>query len=140
MVDASVVVKWFSAFGEASVAQAVDIMENHAREEILLAVPDLLYYEVANALAHKNTLTAEKVQIAVRKLFALRLQTCPTNVELMTTSIALARECGITVYDACYAALARQLGIPLVTTNPRHQGRALGCPVIPLQKWPREGG
>ena len=123
VVDASVVVKWFSAPGEASVAQAVDIMENHAREEILLAVPDLLYYEVANALAYNSALSAGNVQLAVRRLFALRLQTWPTNAELMAASLALAREHSITVYDACYVALAEELGGVWLTFDGRAVSR-----------------
>jgi len=135
VVDASVAVKWFSAVGEPHVPQAVDIMTRHVRGELNLAAPDLLYYEVANALVRKTALSDAKVRLSLRDLFALGLETVATSADLMAVSIKLARRLNITIYDACYAALAQQQGCPLVTANPRHQSGALGCEVIPLDKW-----
>jgi predicted nucleic acid-binding protein len=35
-----------------------------------------------------------------------------SNVDLMENALSLAVQTGLTVYDACYAALAHRLGIP----------------------------
>jgi len=135
VIDASIVVKWFSAEGEDNVARALEIMDGHVDGELLLTAPDLLYYEVANALVHKKALTDEEVRLALRDTFALGLQTSVVDVDLMTLSIEMARKAAITVYDACYAALAHQRKCPLVTANPRHQAQVLNCEVIPLENW-----
>ena len=135
VVDASVAVKWFSMAGEDDVERAVDILDRQAEGELSLAAPDLLYYELANALAHKRALSVEEVQEAVRHIFALGLRTPPVDGELMALSVNLARRAAITVYDASYAALAGKLKCPLVTANPRHQKQSLGCVVVPLRDW-----
>jgi len=135
VIDASIVVKWFSASGEESVPQAVDILERHVGGGLKIVVPDLLYYEVANALVHKKSLTEDKISLALKSLFDLDLETVAISAALMVLSIELARKSGITVYDACYAAIAKDTGTPLVTANPRHQNNALSCEVIPIEKW-----
>ena len=128
-------VKWFSTTGEANVAEAVDIMERHAEGDIVVTVPDLAYYEVANALTGKKALTMETVNLAVRDLFDFKLQTIAIDAELMIEAVKRAREFKITIYDASYIAVAEKCACPLVTANPRHQGLALKCPVIPLEQW-----
>jgi len=135
VLDASVGVKWFSAKDEPSLSQALAIRDRHVSGQMRVAVPDLFYYEVANALVHKRSIPAEETERAVGSLFALGLETVATSAELMAVSIKLARRLNITIYDACYAALAQQQGCSLVTANPRHQSGALGCEVIPLDKW-----
>ena len=135
VVDASVAVKWYSAFGEPGISEAVDIMERHVKGELDLVVPDLLFYEVANALVHKKPLSEEKVKMAISSLFALHMHIAPVHTDLMTLSIKLARHGNITVYDACYAAVAQKFDLPLVTANPRHQGKSLGCKVILIEEW-----
>jgi predicted nucleic acid-binding protein len=127
-----VAVKWFSAEGEAGVAEARKLLDGQAEGAISLTAPDLIYYELANVLVHKKGLATGEVQQAMADTFTLGLEAAPMDSELMNVSVELARNCGITVYDACYAALARKLDVPLVTANPRHQSSALGCKVLPL--------
>jgi len=135
VVDASVAVKWFSAVGEAGVPQAVDILERQIKGEIGVLVPDLLCYEVANALVYKKAISIDKLQLAVENLFSLGLQTVSMDRELMMRCVSLAREFNISVYDACYVAVAQISESPLVTANPRHQNQALGCQVVLLEEW-----
>ncbi|MBF8264566.1 MAG: hypothetical protein HW384_430 [Dehalococcoidia bacterium] len=140
MLDASVLVKWFSTTGEANVAEAVDIMERHAEGDLVVAVPDLAYYEVANALTGKKVLTIQTVNLAMRDLFDFKLQTIAIDAELMVEAVKRAREFKITIYDASYIAVAEKCNCPLVTANPRHQGLAVGCQVIPLERWGKRAG
>lgn len=62
VLDASVGVKWFSARDEASLAQALDIRDAHIDGNALIVVPDLFFYEVANAIAQKKSTPSEAVQ------------------------------------------------------------------------------
>ena len=137
MVDASVGVKWFSDRDEDSLAQAFSIRDRHVAGDLLVVVPELFLYEVANALVHKPHIPVEALELVIEDMFDLGLETTALDVELLRTSLKLSRQLDITVYDACYAALARQRGCPLVTANPRHQGRDLGCYVIPIKAWPQ---
>ncbi|MBI2849405.1 MAG: type II toxin-antitoxin system VapC family toxin [Chloroflexi bacterium] len=140
VLDASALVKWYSAVGEGGVVEAVGLMERHGYGELLVTVPELAYYEVANSLVHKTRLSLETVQTAVGDMFRLGLQAVAMDDELMAESVRLARDLHVTVYDAAYIAVARKYACPLVTANPRHQGRDVGCRVIPIEEWPLDAG
>jgi len=135
VLDASVGVKWFSSKDENGLSQALTIRDEHVAGDVLVAVPDLFYYEVANALAHKKSIPTKEIQSALSDLFALGLKTVAVGTALLTASITLSRQFGITIYDSCYIALAQESASPLVTANPRHQGKSFGCKVISIQEW-----
>ena len=135
VLDASVGVKWFSGKDEDSLPQALTIRNRHVSGDIQILVPDLFFYEVANALVYKKHIPIGEIQSALRSLFSIELYAVAMNAELMGISAEMARQFKITIYDACYAALARSESIPLVTANPRHQMHKLGCEVIPLEQW-----
>jgi len=135
VLDASVGVKWFSAKDEASLAQALAIRDAHIDGDALIVVPDLFFYEVANAIAQKKSIPSEAVQSAVANMFALGLTTVSIDSELLDASVTLSRQLNITVYDSIYIAAAVKHDYPLVTANPRHQKEGLGCKVIPVEEW-----
>lgn len=135
VLDASVGVKWFSVKGEDSLEQAIAIRTLYLTGDIDIIVPDLFFYEVANVLAHKRSIPTEVVQSALDDLTSLDLRVASVGGDVLGTTVKLAREFAMTVYDACYVAAAVRHSCPLVTANPRHQGRALGCEVIPIAKW-----
>jgi predicted nucleic acid-binding protein len=135
VLDASVAVKWFCAGGEACVPQARAMLAAYARGDLGIIVPDLFFHEISNALAHKKAITREMLDEAVSVLFDLGLSVAAVNREMLSMAVNVARKAGMTEYDACYAAVAIQNRCPLVTANPRHQAKAMGCKVIPLEEW-----
>jgi len=135
VVDASVGVKWFSGKDEASLPQALSIRDNHLSGQLLIVVPDLFYYEVTNAIVNKRFIPTGSVLEASTALFILGFLTVPINVGLLENTVKLSRQLNITIYDACYMALAIGNNCPLVTANPRHQVQLPGCNVIPLEEW-----
>ena len=138
VIDASVGVKWFSDRGEASLSQVLALRDSHIAGRIVITVPDLFFYEVANAIIHKQFIPLEAVQSAVASLFALGMNAVSTDSGLLEKSVVLSRKLGVTVYDACYVVLAQKLDCPLVTANPRHQKQGTGCEIIPVDKWRRD--
>ena len=135
VLDASVAVKWFSPSDEAALRQALAIRDAHISEQTLVIVPDLFYYEVVNAIIHKKFFSTDTVQSVVSALFALGLRTTSIDAELLADSVKISRQFNITIYDSCYVATARSHDCPLVTANPRHQGKTFGCKVIPIEEW-----
>lgn len=135
VLDASVGVKWFSDKGEAALRHALAIRDAHMAQETMVVVPDLFYYEVSNAIIHKKHIPTGAAQSAVSALFALALHTIPINADILASSVKLSRQFHITVYDACYIAVALSSNCPLVTANPRHQRQVFGCKVIPIEQW-----
>ena len=138
VLDASVGVKWFSARDEASLAQALAIRDAHIDGHALIVVPDLFFYEVANAIAQKKSIPSEAVQSAVANMFALGVTAVSIDCELLDASVTLSRQLDITVYDSIYIAVALKHDYPLVTANPRHQKQGVSCEAIPVEKWRRE--
>lgn len=113
VLDASVAVKWFSTEEEADLA--VKLRDEHIAGRLSIVSPDLLIYEVSNALRHNPNFDASNVKGAVKSLFDLELDLVPPNEEIFSRAAAHAFELGITIYDACYLALAELMGIEFVT-------------------------
>ncbi|MBI2852350.1 MAG: type II toxin-antitoxin system VapC family toxin [Chloroflexi bacterium] len=135
VLDASVGVKWFSAKGEASLSQALAIRDAHIAQQALILVPDLFFYEVANAIIHKEFIPLEAAQSAIASMFALGMNVVSMSSDLLGASAMLSRKLRVTVYDSCYIALAQKYDCPLVTANPRHQKETSVCEVLPIEKW-----
>ncbi len=118
VVDASVGIKLFV---HEPLSDKADALFAHlaADPPALLAVPDLFYIECTNVLwKHVRRLgysaaTAQKDLIDLRKLSLQSISTASLMADAL--KIALARS--ITAYDACYVALAQQLGIPCITAD-----------------------
>ncbi len=138
VLDASVGVKWFSARDEASLEQALAIRDAHVEKEVLILVPDLFFYEVANAVAGKKSIPSEVVRSAVASMFDLDLGTVAIDSGLLDISVTLSRQLNVTVYDAVYIALSVKYDCPLVTANPRQQKEGSECAVIPVEDWHRK--
>jgi predicted nucleic acid-binding protein len=96
-----------------------------------LAAPDTINPEVLSSLRRLERIGAlppDRATQAVEDLRDARLQRFPTLPLLPTVWTLRAT---VTSYDACYVALARDLGCPLVTAD-RKLSRApgLGVPLI----------
>lgn len=116
VADASVVVKWFHASGEESVADARALLDAYADGRIELAVLDLTRYEVGNALVRGVGAGAEATASVLEALDAICEPTTPTATELARAA-RIATDHGLTFYDAAYAAVAVERGAHLATVD-----------------------
>lgn len=124
VLDASVVLKWFYGKGEADREKALDLMRRHSRNEFQIHAPDLLLYEIANALVHKPDIGAEVVRRALDALKEARMAIHWPDEEGIKESAQIAGDFGISVYDASYLALARELDAPLITADKKLANKA----------------
>jgi predicted nucleic acid-binding protein len=118
VVDASVGIKLFveEEFSEQAHALFSYLTADPPAE---LYVPDLFYIECANILlkyTRRFGRSLEDSQADITDLTFLSLK--PTSTaELMEDALLLASEKNLTAYDACYAVLAQNLEIPLITAD-----------------------
>ncbi|MFW6159350.1 MAG: type II toxin-antitoxin system VapC family toxin [Planctomycetota bacterium] len=117
VLDASVAVKWF--LDERGSAQARDLRNQYRDGSVELAAPDLLVYEVTNALVCQRVYDPEAVDSAVETLLSLDLILSQPQLDLMSRAAAIAREVNGAVYDAAYVALAEMMEGVLATADRR---------------------
>lgn len=118
VVDASVGAKLFVS--EAGSEHADRLFSRLALDPpASFFVPDLFYVECANILwkyARRFGYPVESARQDVLNLQSLALRGVPT-VDLVADALDMALTFDITAYDACYAALALRLALPLVTAD-----------------------
>lgn len=117
ILDTSVVVKWFSSKEEKDVDKACKLRELHLNQTLTFVVPELLYYELGNALRYNPNFTSRDVIVAMESVFKLGLETRKIDFELTRDAVALAYRLDITTYDACFLSLAQRLNASLITAD-----------------------
>ena len=115
VIDASVALKWFVS--EEGCEKAVSLREKQISGEADFAAPDLLLYEVAHVLVAKKHFDVSEAQDAIGCVLDVVADVVALDRALMDNAIQLARQFGLSVYDACYAALASKQDAVLVTDD-----------------------
>jgi len=118
VIDASVGIKLFiSEEGSEKVDELFDQLSVFPAAQFY--IPDLFYIECVNILwkyVRRYGYPAENAFMDIADLQALDLLVIST-ADLLPHALELALKKNVTAYDACYAALARQLNLPLVTAD-----------------------
>lgn len=131
VLDASVVLKWIFQ-DEGGGAKATYYRDKHIAGEEPAAVPELLFYEVANVLTTKTTLPVDAASQAFQLLWDIQLEAFSFGHEEYLRGIALARKYRISLYDAAYVELARTLQCAFVTADRKLYEKAKGLKKIML--------
>jgi predicted nucleic acid-binding protein len=119
VVDASIVLQWLL---ETPSEAARTVLESHLDGRDPLAAPELLRYEVGNVLVRKTPLTPAAVAEAFGHFLDPEIQTYTLGAAEYRDSLRLAGRYKLTMYDASYVALARALGVEMVTADRRLAG------------------
>lgn len=121
ILDASVVVKWFSTEEDADLA--IKIRDEHVAGRLTIVCPDLLLYEIPNALRYNPGFSTDDIKDAIKDLVDLDLDLIAPNEETLGKAVEHAFKRDITVYDSCYLGLAELLGLEFVTGDKKLYGR-----------------
>lgn len=136
-IDASVAIKWFSGINEDNLEQALKLQELHLQRDCLLIAPDLLVYEVVNALRYNPYFEQRDTELAFQTLYKMELGLVEPGKEEIKEAIKLAYKKNITIYDASYLALAQKHQAFLVTADIKFYEKVKELPhVIILQDLP----
>jgi predicted nucleic acid-binding protein len=122
IIDSSVAVKWFSQ--EAGTEAALALRDGVFSGKCRLAAPDLLLYELANALRFNSRFNAEDVKLALGSLLDMGISFHPAEGPLLSRAVDLAFRYRMTVYDGCFIALADIRGLTLVTADEKLMEKA----------------
>jgi predicted nucleic acid-binding protein len=98
-----------------------------------VTAPDLVYGEVANALlryVRTGGLTAADADEAMRLMLEVPVRVVSLR-SLAPDALMLAREIGLSAYDATYALLAEAIGATLLTGDRRLAAAVVRAALIP---------
>jgi predicted nucleic acid-binding protein len=119
VIDASVAIRWFVE--EETHPLADLILEKLIDEPVLFAVPELFCFEVYSVLLRVHPLGLKVFREGVIPLLLAGLFRQPMTEKLSRLAYRYVQR-GLTGYDACYAALARDLkGVWLTFDQKAHQ-------------------
>ena len=115
VVDASVAIKWLNE--EEGTQAALKLREEHIEGGTSLSAPNLILYEIANALRYRPGFDDEKAYLAVTAIIDLQIDLVTPGRDLLQQAIVDAYLYDITVYDSCYLALGELMGIRVYTSD-----------------------
>mgnify|MGYP001574490109 CR=1 FL=1 len=114
VIDASVVVKWFSH--EKDSDKAIKIKSDFLNGNTILIVQSMIFLETINALRYKKRNERQLIH-ANEELFKLDLKLEGINKEILSKTIENSIKYKITIYDALYVTLAQIYGTFLITAD-----------------------
>ena len=117
VVDTSVVVKWFLTREEADLTKARQLRDAYLQRKCALRAPDLLFLEVGNVLTAGRKLTPSDALESLQYLRGLDLKIEGFRWATFAKAVEIASECGITVYDSYFLALALESSSILITAD-----------------------
>jgi predicted nucleic acid-binding protein len=119
LIDTSVLIKWFHSDGESELEQARALRSAHVTGELDAHMLDLASYEVGNVLTRALRWPAADVADQLDDLQAILGPPLVMTSAWLRQAAGLAHLHSLSFYDACWAATAAELGIPLVSADRR---------------------
>jgi len=104
VVDASIVVKWF-VYEEGS-DKALEIRDKYISGELKLIAPEIINFEVLNALYYKRLFSEEEIKEIAEALDAFSFELYPLKGGYAKKTVEVAFKNSITIYDSSYISLA----------------------------------
>ena len=117
VIDASVLIKWF--VNEIKSDSAIKIRDQYIKEEVNLIAPNLILYEVLNALKYIKLHNQEEVGEIFEIIINYGIELFTLNKELANKAIEIAMKSKLSLYDSTYVALANIKKGKLVTADER---------------------
>ena len=131
VIDTSVIIKWFA--DEEDSGKARLLLDCWWRRELEIVVPELLIYELANALRFGKKAPKTAISKIIRDFLSAMPQIYIVNPNIIDLCLNYVFEHGLTIYDAVYVALADMLEVPLVTADLKHHRKKISKNIVYLK-------
>lgn len=115
VLDASVVAKWFKE--EEYTSNALKIREGFCRGIHEVVIPDLLLYEISNVLRYDKKFNKKIIAEIINSILDMNIDITIPFLKLISDAVSMAYERNITVYDAIYVVLARNINGIFITAD-----------------------
>lgn len=117
LIDTSVLVKWFHEAGEQEVTAARALRDAHVAGKLRCRALDLGFYEFGNVLLGPLGRPAGDVRRGVTALGAVIGAAVAFDETWAGRAAELGEQHRLSFYDACWAAAAQHLAVPLVSAD-----------------------
>lgn len=134
VIDASIVIKWFSR--EEGEKEALDILRAIKNRNTEVLVPNLLWYEVGNALGKGKNFSSHQINEALLTLWKIGLQAMELTPERVARITYYMEAYKRTFYDAAYGALAAEFNAPLCSADTKAHLEMRDVKTISLSQFP----
>lgn len=114
VLDSSVVAKWY--FYEEQTEEAVKLRNLHIINQIQIAAPILLLFELGNIFVSRGLNKGDFAK-NFQTLLNFEINFVEVDLSLFQSIFAIAGKYNITFYDATYLATAKKLKCQLITTD-----------------------
>lgn len=135
VIDTSVIIKWLNFIDEDHIKQAQTLLDHIEMGKTVAIVPELVKYEICNALLKGKKLTSPEIEDTLDGLSKLPLHVISPTFDELSVIYEIASILNITFYDATFLGLAKIHNALLITANPKHQKSLPGINVIHLKDY-----
>lgn len=135
VTDTSVVIKWLNQDNEDHLDHADKILQEVSAGQAEIIVPELLKYEIGNALLKGKQLTPNQANISLGTAYSLPITFVTQSYQQAQETYTLAHNLGVSYYDASFISLAKQYNATLITDNIKHQAKDSNIKVVALKDY-----
>jgi len=118
VLDASVIVKWFSE--EEYTDKALEIRKEFFTGEIDIIVPELVLYEVSNAIRYDKDFSRKDKGERIDDLSLIDFKVVRFSNKIASMALKMALDTDTTIYDSTYLAVAKLNKCPLITADKKY--------------------
>jgi predicted nucleic acid-binding protein len=115
VLDASVIVKWFCE--EEYTDIALRLRDRFFVGELTIVVPELMFYEVSNAMRYNGVLSISEKLGVIDDLFSIGFDVVAADEGILSEAMNSALETNTTIYDNIYLAVGRSKRCRLITAD-----------------------
>lgn len=115
VLDTSVILKWY--LDEEDSDKALYFRSEYLNNLIDITVPDLILYEVSNALKYNRDYIINDIKLVIESLFLSKINIVSPTVELISLAIEYANYFDVSIYDSTYLALSSLLDFQFITAD-----------------------